>query len=81
MRMLVVGAAVAVALSCAIRAAEPVRQAGFQGIQQIGLQARSGTAVSVIVWPDGGGLEADPDIGMPAASPADPKVLTSPDRH
>ena len=33
-------------------------------------QKQSGTVVNVIVRPDGGGLDADPDVGMPAFRPA-----------
>jgi len=80
MRILVVVAAVAVAFSWAVRAGEPVREADAQGIEEIGPQVQSGKTVRVIVWPDGGGLEADPDIGMPAASPTDQKAPAPPDR-
>jgi len=60
--------AVAMAFSSAAYAAEPVRQAGVQGTVNASNAARPSTRLDVIVYPDGGGLDADPDIGQSAMS-------------
>jgi hypothetical protein len=66
--------AVAMAFSSAAYAAEPVRQAGMQAIVNTSCVARYDARLQIIVWPDGGGLEADPDIGMLAMNPVDPEA-------
>lgn len=54
------------ALSTAAFAADPVRAPERPAAQAMHVQSPQGAVVNRIVWPDGGGLEADPDVGMPA---------------
>ena len=73
--------AAAMAFSSAAYAAEPVRQPGVQGIVNTSCVARYQARLNIIVWPDGGGLEADPDIGQSAMSPPHADMLAAIRRH
>jgi hypothetical protein len=66
MKMPVRIAAIVMAFLSAAYAAEPVRQPGAQGIVNTSSVAGYDARVHIIVYPDGGGLEADPDIGQSA---------------
>lgn len=64
-------AAIAMAFSSAACADEPVRQPGAQGIVNTSSVSGYDARLHIIVYPDGGGLEADPDIGQSALRPPD----------
>lgn len=53
-------------LSSVASAVEPVPQAGVRTTTSASCAARPGTRLHIIVYPDGGGLEADPDVGQSA---------------
>jgi hypothetical protein len=69
MRTLLVVTAAAVAFSSMAFAAEVVREPGATNGDATSYRPPRTGIVNVIVRPDGGGLEADPDIGMPALQP------------
>lgn len=77
----VVIVAVAIAGSSATYAAEPIRQPGAQGIVNTSSVARHDARLHVIVYPDGGGLEADPDIGQSAMKPPNADMPAAIRRH
>jgi hypothetical protein len=71
MKTLVLIVTIAMAVSSAVYADEPVRQPGAQGIVNTSSVAGYDARLHIIVYPDGGGLEADPDIGQSALRPPD----------
>lgn len=62
-------------------AAEPACQAGVRTIVSASCAVRPSTRLGAIVYPDGGGLEADPDIGQLALKPAAPGAPAVVRRH
>jgi len=81
MRTLMAVTAAVVALSSPAFAADAARDAGTPVAETAAYRAPTGTTLSIIVRPNGGGIEADPDIGMPAKTPVDPGEPAASDRH
>ena len=81
MKTLMAAMAAAVAVSSPAAAVDAVRDAGTPVAETAAYRAPMGTTLSIIVRPNGGGIEADPDIGMPAMTPVDPGVPAATDRH
>jgi hypothetical protein len=67
-------------MTCPAVAAEPARDPGAGAITTAYRQVMQGP-IGIIVRPDGGGLEADPDIGMPAAVPPETAPPARSDRR
>jgi hypothetical protein len=82
MRTLFVAITVAIAWSATALAAEQVGQTDVQGLMSALYQARHGAASQGVIWPGGGGvaegdggIEDDPDVGMPALKPSGSETL------
>ena len=72
MRTLIVATIVVSGMWSSAFAADVVRNSDVLVARTAAYQALPGTVLSIIVRPDGGGLDADPDVGAPAMVPADP---------
>jgi hypothetical protein len=82
MRTLFAAITVAIAWSATALAEEPVGQIDVHGLMSASHQARHGAASQVVMWPGGGsvaegdgGIEDDPDVGMPALKPSGSEAL------
>jgi hypothetical protein len=82
MRTLVVAVVAAATLSAAAFAAEPVGQTDVRGLMSVLHQARHRAASQGVMWrgggsvaEDDGGIEDDPDVGMPALKPTGSEAL------